>query len=231
MMNKKNIVTKNTTMRKEALPQNYVLQIGKEQQIRFERWLPCVAVKYESILQELGLSYKVNDDGRCSFWNPQFYAEDTVTLPVFRQVTNTKDLYICTGQVKVAVPSRKTVSEAVKAKKAVMKRLEQVKNTTTKVDRAYLEKVLGAKTAKVVSIKNVEIAEDLGEGIKILPAVKANGEQTGLYGIFNTDKLKYVSAIKLAVSEQSQGIIEGEGGQNQQYWEYMLDKKIELILV
>lgn len=231
MMNKKNIVTKNTTMRKAELPKNYVLQIGKEQQLNFGRWLPCVAAKYESILQELGLSYKVKEDGSCSFWDPEVYKEDTVTLPVFRQVANTKDLYICTGQTQVTVPSYKTVGKAVEAKKAVMNRIEQIKNAATKVDRAYLDKVLGTKTAKVVRIKNAEVAKDLGEGIKVLPAVKASGEQTGLYGIFNTDKLKYVLAIKLVVPERSQSIIEGEGGQNQQYWEYMLGKKIELILV
>lgn len=228
MMNK-NIVANNATMRKEALPKNYVLQIRKgQQQVNFERWLPCVAAKYETVLQELGLAYKV-EDGRCRFWNPEVYEEDVVTLPVFRQVANTKDLYMCTGQMKVAVPNWKTVTKAVQAKKAVMKKIEQVKNTTTKVDREYLAKVLGTKTAKVVRIKNAEIAEDLGKGIKVLPAVNANGEQTGLYGIFNTEKLQYVSAIKLAVSEQIQDIIKGEGGQNQQYWEYMLDKKIELI--
>lgn len=228
-MNKKNIVTKNTTMRKAELPQNYVLQIKKEQQLNFGRWLPYVAAKYESILQELGLSYKVKEDGSCSFWYPEVYEEDTVTLPVFRQVANTKDLYICTGQTQVTVPSYKTVRKAVEARKAVMQRIDQVKRTPTKVDKAYLEKVLGTKTAKVIRIKNAEISADLG-GIKVLPAVKANGEPTSLYGIFNTDKLKYVPAIKLVVEEQNQDIIKGERGQNQQYWEYMLGKKIELIL-
>lgn len=228
IMNNKNIVAKNATMRKEALPKNYVLQIrtGK-QQVNFERWLPCVAAKYEAVLQELGLSYKV-EDGRCSFWNPEVYEEDVVTLPVFRQVANTKDMYMCIGQMKVAVPNRKTVTKAVQAKKAVMKKIEQVKSATTKVDREYLEKVLNGKTAKAVKIKNAEIAQDIGEDIKVLPAVKDDGGQTGVYGIFNTKKLQYVPAIKLAVSEQIQNVIEG---QNQQYWEYMLDKEIELIPV
>ncbi len=226
MMNK-NIVAKNATMRKEALPRNYVLQNRKDQQVNFERWLPCVAAKYEAILQELGLSYKV-EDGRCRFWNPEVYEEDAVTLPVFRQVANTKDLYICTGQMKVTVPSRKTVEMAVEARKTVMRKVEQAKSAPTEVNREYLEKVLNGKTAKAVKIKNAQIAQDIGEDIKVLPAVKANGEPTGYYGIFNTKKLKHVPAIKLVVSEQTQSVIEG---QNQQYWEYQLDKKIELIPV
>ncbi len=231
MKNKKNIVAKNTTVKFESLPKNYVLQIGQGYQVKFERWLPCVSAKYEAILQELGLAYKVEANERCRFWDAEVYEEDVVTLPVFRQVVSTNDVYICTGQMKVAVPSRKTVAKAAEAKKNVMRKVEQAKSVPTKVDRDYLMKILNGKTAKVAKIKNAEIDKCIGEDIKVLPAVKANGEKTGFYGIFYIQKLQYVPVIKLVVSEQIESIIKGEGGQNVKYWEYILDKEIEVIPV
>ena len=219
--------------------------------------LPYVHLEFEQVLQHLDIPYEITQVpakknlGRfyynCSFWNPELYEVEKLSLPVYRQVQSTKDVFVSTGEIyegttftremiRKAIETQKVVMQAVEAQKAFQQAVEECQRaqknapTPTKVDEEFLKNALDGKSAKVVQIANTNVDDvvDFGD-IKIIPAYYSDGTKNGYYGIFDMAKLNYVPVIKVVVPKGEASKVYGARKMNQQYWEYCCGKGIEII--
>lgn len=250
------------TIKRDSLPkcwvkkgEEYILTNKDGKPIRQN--LPYVHLQFESVLQDLDIPYEITqspDKNRpdrfyyiCSFWNPELYEVEKLSLPVYRQVQSTKDTFVNTGEIyegtaytremlRKAFETQKVVIPAVEARKAFIQAMEECQRAQnympapTKVDEEFLKETLGDKTATVVKIANAEISSEVNNGdIKIVPAYYSDGNKNGYYGIFDMAKLKYVPVIKLVLPEEVARKVCGARNHNQHYWEYLFGKGIKII--
>lgn len=211
--------------------------------------LPYVSIGYKQVLENLKIPYEVIQmpnlkfPGKiftaCAFWDPKSYWVQTKTLPVYKQVSSTKDIFVRTGEMHEGkVFGSQMIAKAMEKKKLVMAAVDEIRRAREKVtapikmDEEFLRKTLDGKSAKVVKLANSDVdgMVDIGS-IKIIPAYHSNGTKNGYYGIFDMAKLEYVSVIKVVVPKEEAYKIYGAKKMNQQYWEYCCGKGIEIIPV
>lgn len=241
-MKKTNNVANVVTVKCDELPKMCWVRKGNDYVLtrsggyEMKRYLPCLSIQYEEVLKSLEIPYEIiqlpdrKDSGKmnrvCRYWNPDLYEEEEITLPVYRLVQRTKDIYIKTNQSYTAkVMTRRTINLAMKLKDTVSQAVELYK-ANQKIIRTgeFLKKQLEGKIAAV--IKGGNLAEGTIAGIKILAGCHADGNLNGYYAIFDMEKLQDISEITLYVPKEEVPKVIGKGGRNTGYWAYMIGKKV-----
>lgn len=227
---------------KNDLPECWLME---NQQISYysperKRKLPRTNISFEDILKKLNIPYRVVGNHACEYWDPKFYIEEEVTLPLYIKCDTTGYRFACREYTDKTI-SLETYKRAQKIQGTVWR---AIKAFSTKKHKEELWKMLKWKLdGKVAAAMyyNSFIESDIifnNDHFKVVRVddIRRDMNQnifrysTDYYMIMDVNKIEMNSEIVLEVPKGKKGVFIGKGGWQVKEWLQRFDlKKIYIV--
>lgn len=204
------------------------------------RSLPRISARYEHVLQENGIPYRMvtvpdrydstKEHTMCEYWSPDLYEEETVRLTVFKDISDAgseTEIFQKSGMHEEVLPTYGTFKAAIGMKEFVSEKIDESEyNKYYEIAQSALD---GCDAGYGVGyVKDVVLETEEGK-IMILQAHNAENKKTRYYGVFDMSHLDENSVVTLHVPEEIAGMIIGKGAKNVKDWKEKLGvKKIDV---
>ncbi len=202
----------------------------------YNRSFPRVPAKYEYILQENSIPYRMvtvpnkydtnKEYTMCEYWSPDLHEEETVRRTVFVDISDKESkthIFQKSGMHEEVLPTYDTVKAAIKMKEFVWEKIKESEyNKYYEMAQAALQ---GCDAGYGVGYVGDKTLETENVNIMILQAHNSKDEETRYYGVFDMSHLNSESVVTLYVPEEIAGMIIGKGAKNRKDWQKKLGVK------